>query len=115
MSSKRTLEERMTDKQKQLDEMLEKAKAYQEQLKVLQAKKKAEDRRIRTHRLIEIGAVCESVLGCTIEKEDLPKLMEWLQSQEDKGRYFSRALGKDKPDTAQVAEEHPWAQDIETE
>lgn len=107
MSSKRTIEERMTDKEKQLNEMLEKARAYSEQLKVLRAKKKDQERRERNHRLIEIGAACESVLGCPIEKEDLPNLLAWLHSQEEKGHYFSRALGKNKPDTAQGIETLP--------
>lgn len=94
MSSKKTLEQRVNEKEQRLNEMLEKAKAYQQQLKLLQEQKNAEERKARTHRLIEVGATVESVLGKPIMEEDLPKLKTWLQLQEEKGKYFSRALGK---------------------
>ena len=107
MSSKKTMEQRVEAKEKQLQEMLMRAKQYEAQLKALQAKQGEEERKKRTHRLIEIGAVCEAVLGSPIEKEMLPLLQDWLQMQEQKGNYFSRALGKDKSETTNVTEELP--------
>lgn len=38
MSSKKTLEQRVEEKQEQLNEMLKKAKEYEAQLKILQVK-----------------------------------------------------------------------------
>lgn len=60
----------------------------------LNAEKKDEEARARTHRLIEVGAAVESVLGCPVTKEDLPKLIAFLKRQEANGKYFSRAMGK---------------------
>ena len=107
MNSKKTMVQRLEAKEKQLQEMLKRAKQYEAQLKALQAKQGEEERKKRTHRLIEIGAVCEVVLGSPIEKEMLPRLQEWLQMQEQKGSYFSRALGKDKSETTIQTEELP--------
>jgi hypothetical protein len=44
--------------------------------------------------LIEIGATVESVLGDKIERDDLPKLKDFLQQQENRGSYFSNAMKK---------------------
>ena len=81
--SSRSLEERALEKQKQLDKLLEKVKHYEAQIKQLDDRKKDEDRRRRTHRLIEIGATVESVLGRPIEKEDLPLLIRFLEYQDN--------------------------------
>lgn len=92
---KHSLDERVAEKQKQLEEMLKKVKQQEAQLKQLEAKKKEEDRKNRAHRLIEIGGAVESVLGCPITKEDIPKLIFYLQDQEARGHYFSKAMGID--------------------
>lgn len=70
-----------------------------EQKKILDAKirrKKAmyaeQERKARTKRLIEIGAVVEGVLGHPITKEDLPKLKGFLETQETRGKFFSSAM-----------------------
>ena len=34
----------------------------------------------------------ESVLGCPIEEEDIPKLISFLKKQEANGKYFSKAM-----------------------
>ena len=47
---------------------------YNARLKQLEARKKTEDRKKRTQRLIHIGAEVESILGAAIEDSDLPKL-----------------------------------------
>ncbi len=94
MSSTRTLEERVTDKQAQLEKILETAKQYQEQIKKLECRRAEEDRKKSAHRLIEVGAAVESVLGMPIEHNDLPKLISYLRNQEEKGKYFSKALAK---------------------
>lgn len=50
------------------------------------------ERKKRTKRLIEVGAAVESVLKQPIEKEDLPKLINFLEQQEERGNYFSKAM-----------------------
>ena len=44
---------------------------------------------------MKIGAAVESVLGRPIEKDDLPNLIKFLKDQEDRGRWFSKAMNKD--------------------
>lgn len=38
----------------------------------------------------------ESVLGCPIEEEDIPKLIGFLKRQEANGRYFSKAMQREQ-------------------
>ena len=56
-------------------------------------KEKMNFQRKRNHRLIEVGAAVESVLGKPIEKDDIPKLIGFLNKQEQNGKYFSTAMG----------------------
>ena len=67
-----------------IDERLEKLKKQKEELKAKEKK--------LTKRLIEVGAAVESVLKQPIEKEDLPKLINFLEQQEERGNYFSKAM-----------------------
>ena len=82
-----------------IDERIEKLEEKKEQLnqqvKQLKARKSQEERKARTKRLIEIGASVESVLGRPIEKDDLPNLIKFLEDQENRGRWFSKAMNKD--------------------
>ena len=69
-----------------IDERLEKLKKQKEELKMKEKKllaQKASE---------EIGAAVESVLKQPIEKEDLPKLINFLEQQEERGNYFSKAM-----------------------
>lgn len=68
-------------------------KNLKEQIKELEKKQAEENRRKRNHRLIEVGAAVESVLGKPIEKDDIPKLIGFLNKQEQNGKYFSTAMG----------------------
>ena len=70
----------------------EKKKQIEAQRRQLMARQSKEQRAARTHRLVEIGAICEAVLGKPIEKEDLPKLRAFLEQQEQRGHYFSKAF-----------------------
>ena len=70
----------------------EKKKQIEAQRRQLMARQSKEQRAARTHRLVEIGATCEAVLGKSIEKEDLPKLRAFLEQQEQRGHYFSKAF-----------------------
>ena len=65
------------------------------QRKELEKRKKAEESKKRTHRRCQIGGAVESVLGCPIEEEDLPKLIGFLKRQETNGKFFSKAMQKE--------------------
>ena len=84
-TEKRSIDERIA-------ELQEKQKQLKEQEKKLKSQQSAEERKKRTKRLIEIGAAVESVLKNPIEKEDLPKLISFLENQEKRGNYFSKAM-----------------------
>ena len=100
--SKYSLDERVTDKKRQLDELLKKAKQYEEQLKRLENQKKEEDRKARAHRLIEVGASVESVIGQPIEKEKLPVLIAFLRDIESRDHSLSKALGLNEGEETHV-------------
>lgn len=92
MATKKTIDERLDALKKKQDEL----KAQERSLK---AKKSAQERKARTKRLVEIGATVESVLGKPIEKEDLVKLKIFLEDQEERGKFFSKALSSESNST----------------
>lgn len=85
----------MLQLEKREQESLEKAKQYAAQKRELEKRKKAEESKKRTHRLCQIGGAVESVLGCAIEEEDIPKLVGFLKRQEANGKFFSKAMQKE--------------------
>ncbi len=89
MATRKTSEEQLAEIQKKMAQL----KAKEKQIK---ARHSQEERKARTKRLIEVGATVESVLGRPIEKEDLPKLKAFLENQEQRGQFFSKALSKEK-------------------
>ena len=93
--STKSYEERMLQLEKREQESLEKAKQYAAQKRELKKRKKAEESKKRTHRLCQIGGAVESVLGCAIEEEDIPKLVGFLKRQEANGKFFSKAMQKE--------------------
>lgn len=93
-SQRKTYEERMAELEKKEQESLKKAKQYSAQKKALDRQLKEVERKKRTNRLCQIGGAVESVLGCAIEVEDIPKLIEFLNKQESNGRFFSKAMNK---------------------
>lgn len=101
--STKSYKERLLEMEKKEQESLEKAKKYAAQKRELQKRQKAEESKKRTHRLCVIGGAVESVLGCPIEEEDIPKLIGFLKRQEANGRYFSKAMQKEIiPETEEV-------------
>lgn len=88
MATRRTSEEQLADIQKKIEQL----KAKEKQIK---ARHSQEERMARTKRLIEVGATVESVLGRSIEKEDLPKLKSFLENQEQRGQFFSKAMERE--------------------
>ena len=93
--STKTYEERIQEKDLRIEKLAQELKRYEAQKKHLEKRRKEEERKIRTHRLIEIGAAVESVLGRCIELEEIPKLIAFLNKQEANGKFFSKAMQKD--------------------
>lgn len=94
MRSSRSIQERVDDKQAQLDKLMKKAKQYEAQIKQLEARQKDEERRKRTHRLIQVGATVEAVLGYPIEEDDLPLLTAFLKATEKRHHSFTSSMHK---------------------
>ena len=88
MAARKTTSERIADIEKKQEQM----SALKKQL---QKREAAENRKARTKRLILIGAEVEKILGKPVEEKDLPKLKRFLESQESRGHYFTRAMADD--------------------
>ena len=99
MASKRSLEERIKEKDDKAQELLNQAKKYQDQAKALERKMKEEERRKRTKQLIEIGGVVASVLGREFEEGDNIRLMNFLKMQERNGKFFSKAMNRERTES----------------
>ena len=78
------------------DERIEELVKRQEQLKAqerqLKKQQSAEERKRRTKRLIEMGAIIESVLGRPTTDDDKDRLQAFLQKQEANGKFFTKAM-----------------------
>ena len=96
--STRSLEERIQEKNLRAQKLIEQAKKAEAQVKQLEKRQQAEERKKRTHRLIQIGTAVESVLDMSIEEEYIPRLITFLKKQEANGKFFSKAMQK-SPDT----------------
>lgn len=92
--STRSYEERILALEKRERESIEAARKIAAQRRELEKRRKAEESRKRTHRLCQIGGAVESVLGCPVEEEHIPRLVAFLRKQEADGGYFSKAMGK---------------------
>lgn len=100
MASRRSLDERIHDKDVLMQQALSKVKEYEAQIRQLEKRKKEEERKARTHKLITMGGVVSSVLGRDFAEGDDMRLMNFLKQQERNGSYFSKAMNKGAPDTA---------------
>lgn len=83
--ARKTDDERLLELQQQIEKLKKKEK-------LIKARQSEMERKARTKRLIEVGATVESVLKRPIEKEDLPKLKMFLEEQEQRGNFFSKAF-----------------------
>ena len=86
---------------KTYEEQLEEIKVRQDQLKArekaVKARQRADNRRKEAHRKIVIGAAVESVLGRPIQEDEISKLIDFLKDQERRGKWFSKAMNKQRP------------------
>lgn len=81
-----------TSRKEQIENYDKRIAELQERKKRLLQAEKQKERKERNHRLIEVGATVESVLGNPIKKEDLIKLKSFLELQERNGHFFSNAM-----------------------
>lgn len=82
---KRSLDERIS-------ELQEKQKQLRQQEKILKSKRSAEERKLRTKHLIEIGAAVYKVLGREYQDGDVENLIAFLNMQNQRGQYFNKAM-----------------------
>lgn len=94
--ARKSIEERLNDYDKKMSDYEKKLSEIKAQKRALLARQSAEERKKRTKRLIEIGGAVESVLGRPIPTEDLPKLINFLKQQEERGHYFSKAMSSEQ-------------------
>ena len=83
-------------KEERLSELEEKQKQLKEQAKRIRAQISADERKQRTKHLIEIGGAVYSVLGDSFQDGDVEKLTAFLKQQDERGGYFSKAMGRSK-------------------
>jgi hypothetical protein len=103
--SNKTFEERMDEKDEQIQKHLAIVKQIKEQKKDLEKRRKEKERRERTRRLIQIGAVAEKVLDRPFTEDDHIRFMNFLQRQENNGKYYSRAMNDNHSGTVIKAED----------
>ena len=102
--SKKSIEERIDIKDDEIQKLLERASQLKAQKRQLEQRKKAEDHKARTHSLIVIGGVVSSVLNRDFVDGDDMRLMNFLKQQERNGNYFSKAMNKGAPNTAEKSD-----------
>lgn len=89
---RKSSEEKIADLEKQIE--VAKARLREEKAKKKHADK-VKERKERTHRLIQIGAICEEVYGKPITEGSMQNaLRQFLQDQNTRGGYYSKALDK---------------------
>ena len=108
------LQQRYEEKLKMLERQKQKTKAMEQDLKKLQHQQKENERKVRTKRLIELGAQIESIsgspeaaasaakmisvikniLGRDFTERDPDLLLDFLQKQENNGQFFTNAMSK---------------------
>lgn len=82
----------MASIKEQREKLQAKIAQLQAREKALAQKDKVRERKARTKRLIEIGAVVESVVGHPIEKEKLENFKLWLSKALEKKAIEKEAL-----------------------
>ena len=81
-------------KEERLAELQERQRQLKEQEKKIRAQISADERKQRTKHLIEIGGAVYSVLGDSFQDGDAEKLIAFLKQQDERGNYFSKAMGR---------------------
>lgn len=77
-----SIDERIARKRAAADKQAARAAALKKELRGLERKKAAAERKARTHRLVEVGAILEQAAGMAFDSEDLRQaLSEVLNEQ----------------------------------
>ena len=84
-SNKRTYDERLREKQEQLERTMKKLSQQREQLKQLKVKQQSEERKKRTHKLIVAGAELAAMYGHVLDKDEVYELIGFLKEQKAQG------------------------------
>jgi hypothetical protein len=95
MSTRKSIEEQLAEVRTKKTQLAEKEKR-------LKAQQKEHERKARTKRLIQLGGIVEKVLGRPTTEDDLPKLLDYLEQQEQRGKFFSKAMNKPMPTPTQT-------------
>ncbi len=83
--AKRTFDER-------IEELVKKQEQLKAQERQLKKQQNTEERKRRTKRLIELGAIVESVLGRPTTDDDKERLQAFLRKQETNEKFFTKAM-----------------------
>ena len=92
--TRKTYEEQLEANENQIQKHLDKVQELKEQQKSIRRRKRTAERNARTKRLVEIGAVAESVLGREFKEGDNERFMKFLNRQEYNGKFYSRAMNE---------------------
>lgn len=70
-----SIDERIARKRAAADKQAARAAALKKELRDLEKKKAAAERKARTHRLVEVGAILEQAAGMAFDSEDLRRAL----------------------------------------
>jgi hypothetical protein len=84
-NTKRSVDERIADLKRKEDEI-------KAQKKKLLSQKSAEERKADTHHKIQLGGAVIKMLNRPFVDGDVERLIKFLQLQEDRGSYFTKAM-----------------------
>lgn len=82
----------MSTLQEQLAKVQEQQKLLKEKERRLKAQQKEVDKKAHTKLLIEVGKTIESILDRSLQQDDITKLQNFLELQEYRGKFFSKAM-----------------------
>lgn len=91
-----SIDEQIARKRAAADKQAARAAALKKELRDLERKKAAAERKARTHRLVEVGAILEQAAGMAFDSEDLRQalsevLNEQTRNVDEKGRRHTLA------------------------
>ena len=102
---KKTTDEQLADAELEAKKLIDSIKKKNEQLKIIENRKKQltarkdnEKQKARTHHFCEIAGTLYKVLGRDFEDGDVERLENFLNGQEQRGGYFSKAMNT-RPET----------------
>ena len=110
MDEKSTAQKQLEKIQKKLEANDEIGKKLKAEKRKLTAKIAAEERKKRTHNLIEIGGIIYSILGREYQEGDKERLAAFLKSQENRGEFFSKAMNGESERVRAAAPTYPTHQ-----